>query len=132
MSELVMIVDDEPGILTTLSSVLSDEGFETVCTKSGDEAVALYRDRSPAVVFLDIWLPDRDGLEALQDIRELDPTAADFLRFEAGPGPFQAEAHYDAFIGLNPNDKLIGWRRLAENRMRRLLEVDHHLRDAGR
>ncbi len=76
MSELVLIVDDEPGILTTLSSVLNDEGFETVCTQSGDEAVQLYREKSPAVVFLDIWLPDRDGLEALQDIREMDPAAA--------------------------------------------------------
>jgi UDP-3-O-[3-hydroxymyristoyl] N-acetylglucosamine deacetylase len=76
MSDLVLIVDDEPGILTALSSVLTDEGFETVCTQSGDEAVQLYRERSPAVVFLDIWLPDRDGLEALQDIREMDPTAA--------------------------------------------------------
>jgi len=76
MSELVLIVDDEPGILTTLSSVLTDEGFETVCTGSGEEAVQLYRERSPDVVFLDIWLPDRDGLEALQDIREMDPTAA--------------------------------------------------------
>ena len=76
MSELVLIVDDEPGILAALSGVLSDEGFDTVCTQSGDEAVELYREKSPDVVFLDIWLPDRDGLEALQDIRELDPTAA--------------------------------------------------------
>ena len=76
MSDLVLIVDDEPGILTTLSSVLHDEGYETVCTQSGEAAVELYQERSPSVVFLDIWLPDRDGLEALQAIRELDPTAA--------------------------------------------------------
>lgn len=76
MSELVLIVDDEPGILSALSSVLTDEGFETVCTQSGDEALDLYRQKSPSVVFLDIWLPDRDGLEALQAIREIDPAAA--------------------------------------------------------
>jgi UDP-3-O-[3-hydroxymyristoyl] N-acetylglucosamine deacetylase len=76
MSKLVLIVDDEPGILSALSSVLADEGFETICTQSGDEALDLYRERAPAVVFLDIWLPDRDGLEALQAIREMDPAAA--------------------------------------------------------
>ena len=76
MSELVLIVDDEPGILSALSNVLNDEGFETVCTQSGEEALELYRQKSPAVVFLDIWLPDRDGLEALQAIREIDPAAA--------------------------------------------------------
>ena len=38
MSQLVMIVDDEPGILTTLSKVLNDEGYRTVTTPSGAEA----------------------------------------------------------------------------------------------
>lgn len=76
MSDLVLIVDDEPGILASLSSVLSDEGFDTVCTESGQEAIQLYRERKPDVVFLDIWLPDWDGLETLQALRETDPTAA--------------------------------------------------------
>lgn len=76
MSELVLIVDDEPGILSALSSVLTDEGYRTVCTESGEEALRLYRERCPDVVFLDVWLPDRDGLEALQAIREQDPQAA--------------------------------------------------------
>ncbi len=76
MSQLILIVDDEPGILSALSNVLQDEGFQTVCTGSGAEALELYAQRSPDLVFLDIWLPDRDGLETLQSIRELDPTAA--------------------------------------------------------
>ena len=73
---LVLIVDDEPGILETLAGVLSDQGFQTLETGSGEEALALYRERQPDVVFLDIWLPDRDGLETLQAIREHDPGAA--------------------------------------------------------
>src|SRR4028119_1736099 len=76
MSELVLIVDDEPAILTTLGGILSDEGYETLTTTSGEEALAIYRERSPAVVFLDIWLADRDGLETLQSLREIDPAAA--------------------------------------------------------
>jgi UDP-3-O-acyl N-acetylglucosamine deacetylase len=76
MSELVLIVDDEPGILSTLGGILSDEGYTTLTTTSGEEALALYRDRQPSVVFLDIWLADRDGLETLQALRESDPTAA--------------------------------------------------------
>jgi UDP-3-O-acyl N-acetylglucosamine deacetylase len=76
MSALVLIVDDEPGILTALSSVLTDEGFRTLCTESGEEALRLYREEQPDVVFLDVWLPDRDGLETLQALREQDPAAA--------------------------------------------------------
>jgi UDP-3-O-acyl N-acetylglucosamine deacetylase len=75
MSALVLIADDEEGILTTLSQILSDEGYETVTTTSGEEALHLYRERQPDVVFLDIWLPDWDGLETLQALRDFDPNA---------------------------------------------------------
>lgn len=76
MAELVLIVDDEPGILSTLGGILSDEGYETLCTTSGEEALALYAEKRPAVVFLDIWLADRDGLETLHALRQSDPAAA--------------------------------------------------------
>ena len=76
MSELILIVDDEPAILSTLGGILSDEGYQTLTTTSGEEALALYKKRKPAVVFLDIWLADRDGLETLQALREADSTAA--------------------------------------------------------
>ncbi|MEE8277492.1 MAG: UDP-3-O-acyl-N-acetylglucosamine deacetylase [Thermoanaerobaculia bacterium] len=76
MGKLVLIVDDEPGILTTLGSVLTDEGYETLATQSGEEALELYREKAPDVVFLDIWLPDKDGLETLEALREMDPSAA--------------------------------------------------------
>jgi len=76
MSELILIVDDEPGILTTLGGILSDEGYSTLTTSSGEEALSLYAEKRPAVVFLDIWLADRDGLETLQALRNADPTAA--------------------------------------------------------
>ena len=76
MPTTVLIVDDEPGILTTLSGVLSDEGYATLTTGSGEAALELYRERRPDVVFLDVWLPDLDGLETLQALREFDPTAA--------------------------------------------------------
>ncbi len=76
MGKLILIVDDEPGILTTLASVLSDEGYQTVATQSGEKALELYREKEPDVVFLDIWLPDKDGLETLEALREMDPSAA--------------------------------------------------------
>ncbi|HEX6203989.1 MAG TPA: response regulator, partial [Thermoanaerobaculia bacterium] len=52
MSRLVLIVDDEPGILSALAGILGDEGYETLTTSSGGEAVELYRQRRPDVVFL--------------------------------------------------------------------------------
>ena len=62
--------------VASLSGVLEDEGYETHCVASGEEAVEYYSGCRPDVVFLDVWLPDRDGLETLQALRELDPTAS--------------------------------------------------------
>lgn len=73
---LALLVDDETGILETLAGVLTDNGFRTVSTTSGEEAVGLYDQERPDVVFLDVWLPDRDGIETLALLRERDPAAA--------------------------------------------------------
>jgi UDP-3-O-[3-hydroxymyristoyl] N-acetylglucosamine deacetylase len=76
MAHQVLIVDDQPGILATLTTILEDEGYQTLTTGSGEEALELYRRERPDVVFLDIWLPDRDGLETLEAIRRVDSDAA--------------------------------------------------------
>ncbi|MBZ5588516.1 MAG: UDP-3-O-acyl-N-acetylglucosamine deacetylase [Acidobacteriia bacterium] len=92
MKPLVLIVDDEPGILTQLSRVLEDEGFRTLTTAKGEEALDLYRRRRPAAVFLDIWLPDRDGLETLQALREMDPGATVIMISGHGTAPTAVKA----------------------------------------
>jgi len=92
MKPLVLIVDDEPGILTQLSRILEDEGFRTVATGKGEEALELYRQRRPAVVFLDIWLPDRDGLETLQALKEMDPAATVIMISGHGTAPTAVKA----------------------------------------
>ena len=76
MSETVLIIDDEPTILGTVADVLADEGYRPLKATSGLEGLALFKKKKPDVVFLDIWLADRDGLEVLHALRDLDPNAA--------------------------------------------------------
>ena len=76
MRELVLIVDDEPGIVTELTNILQDEGYRVATTGRGEEAIEIYIRERPAVVFLDVWLPGRDGLETLQALKQIDPAAA--------------------------------------------------------
>jgi UDP-3-O-[3-hydroxymyristoyl] N-acetylglucosamine deacetylase len=92
MKPLVLIVDDEPGIRETLARILEDEGFRTVTTGSGEEALRLYRQGRPSAVFLDIWLPDRDGLETLQALRELDAEATVIMISGHGSAPTAVKA----------------------------------------
>ena len=69
----ICIVDDEPSILNTLSSILEDEGYQVSLAKSGPEALKLIRAEPPELVLLDIWMPEIDGLETLKQIRQQFP-----------------------------------------------------------
>lgn len=73
MSESILIVDDEPAILSTLSGVLSDEGYEVVTAESGLEVIPLVQANPPSLVLLDIWMPEQDGIETLQQLKALFP-----------------------------------------------------------
>jgi two-component system nitrogen regulation response regulator NtrX len=73
MTDTILIVDDEPAILNTLSGVLSDEGYQVITANGGGPALDILQRESPAVVLLDIWMPDLDGLETLQRIKEVRP-----------------------------------------------------------
>ena len=76
MAQTVLIIDDEPSILTTIAGVLSDEGYETLVAETGLQGLSLFEEKKPDVVFLDIWLPDRDGLELLDTLRAQEPNVS--------------------------------------------------------
>ena len=69
----VMIVDDEPSILQSLSGILSDEGFEIFTASNGYEALKRIEQEAPDLVLLDIWMPGLDGIETLKEIKKNNP-----------------------------------------------------------
>ncbi len=75
MSASILIVDDEESILTALSSILQDEGYDVTVAMSGTEALRIYTMDPPDLMLLDIWMPEMDGMETLRRVRELVPTA---------------------------------------------------------
>ena len=68
----VLIVDDEQEIRESLESILREEEYLVTTAATATEALALLRDAPYDVVLLDVWLPDRDGLDALGEIRQLE------------------------------------------------------------
>ena len=71
----VMIVDDEKGIREALKQVLEYEEIEVQSCASGHEAIRVYPDFKPHLVFLDVKMEGMDGLETLKRVRDLDPEA---------------------------------------------------------
>src|SRR5512135_3516583 len=63
----ILIVDDEVGIRELLSEILQDEGYRVHLAQNATEA-RTYRTRlAPALVLLDIWMPDTDGVTLLRE-----------------------------------------------------------------
>ncbi|HEY6323089.1 MAG TPA: sigma-54 dependent transcriptional regulator [Thermoanaerobaculia bacterium] len=69
-SERILIVDDEAGIRSTLSGILEDEGYGVAAVGTAAEATARLGAEAFDAVLLDLWLPDRDGMELLSELRE--------------------------------------------------------------
>jgi two-component system nitrogen regulation response regulator NtrX len=86
----VLIVDDEAEIRESLSSILDEEGYIVTSTGTAAEALALLSDAVFDVVLLDIWLPDRDGLEALGEIRQMDAASVPEVVIISGHGTIEA------------------------------------------
>ncbi|WP_158748354.1 sigma-54 dependent transcriptional regulator [Acidobacterium sp. S8] len=68
----ILVVDDEADIRKLLEEIFREEEYAVASTGTGNEALVLLRDVSYDVMLLDIWLPDRDGLDVLNEIRSLD------------------------------------------------------------
>lgn len=70
MESTILVVDDEASILKSLGGALKDEGYRTVLAASGDEALQEIQKDPPDLVLLDIWMPGKDGLATLQEIKK--------------------------------------------------------------
>ena len=75
MGRRVLVVDDEKGVRDAMRQVLEYEGIEVRTAESGDEALKVYPEFHPHLVFLDVKMAGLDGLETLAQIREKDPAA---------------------------------------------------------
>ncbi|SHK07326.1 two component transcriptional regulator, LytTR family [Clostridium cavendishii DSM 21758] len=71
----VLIVDDEPGMRTVIKKILQKtSGFEVIGdTDNGDEAISIFKEHHPEVVFLDVEMPIRSGIECAKVFTDIDP-----------------------------------------------------------
>ncbi len=69
MAKKILIVDDEPFILRTLTLVLKKQGYDTITATDGEEALLKIHEEKPDLVFLDVTMPHKDGYEVCRQVR---------------------------------------------------------------
>lgn len=110
---LVLIVEDEPAIANMIEALLQDEGYRTLRAETGRQAEELAHGYHPDLVILDLYLPDKEGVEVLYELKSSPDTASipiivesaytlllapeDMLRLaEVIPKPFDVESLLNA------------------------------------
>ena len=68
-NELILIVEDNDKNRKLVRDALQYKGYQTIEAETGEDGVALARDRHPALVLMDIQLPGINGIEALRQLR---------------------------------------------------------------
>ena len=69
MKHTILIADDEENIRLSLKGGLEDEGYNTILASSGDEAQKIIEKQDVDLMLLDIWMPGRDGLQTMEEIK---------------------------------------------------------------
>lgn len=69
MRKRILIVDDEQELVNTVADYLNETGFQPLRAYNGQSALALFEENEPALVILDLGLPDIDGLDVARRIR---------------------------------------------------------------
>jgi PAS domain S-box-containing protein len=75
-SEVVLVVDDEPGMRATIEAILEDAGIPACVASTAHEAVRAQDSVDPALAIVDYRLPDGTGLDLARQLKEADPDIA--------------------------------------------------------
>lgn len=65
----IMVVDDNPDIVTIVKTILEGKGYSVQCAYSGPEVFTRLEEQKPDLIILDIMLPQMDGLEVLTRLK---------------------------------------------------------------
>ena len=68
-NKTLLVVDDEPSMRSTLSEILSNEGYRVHCAGTGEEALELCQRIKPEIVLMDVRMPGINGVETFRRIR---------------------------------------------------------------
>jgi CheY-like chemotaxis protein len=73
MKGKILLADDDPEILVSLSAALNSEGYEVITANNGREACQRFREEHVDLILLDIKMPVRDGWDSFERVTSINP-----------------------------------------------------------
>lgn len=128
--QTVLVIDDDEIHRELFSLLLTDEGYRVVTAPDGLQGLALYKHQRPTLVFLDLSLPDTNGLEILRAIRRFDERARVIVITGYGSVESAVAAMQSGAVDFVEKVDLVGNFREAMSRKIRLV-LDEMSREHG-
>lgn len=82
----ILLVDDEPDILEIVGYNLSNEGYKIITAENGLEGVKKAKKEKPQLIILDVMMPEMDGIEACEQIRQIPELEDSIITFLTARG----------------------------------------------
>ncbi len=70
MSKKILVIDDEPDMVTFLSTLLEENGYDTIPASDGEEGLEKARTQKPDLVSLDLLMPNKSGFKMFRELRK--------------------------------------------------------------
>ena len=83
MSKTILVVDDNPNILTTLADILMEKGYNVVKADSGKKALKKIDRETADLILLDTKMPDMDGFEICRQIKKVKALSSKVIIYTA-------------------------------------------------
>ncbi len=68
--KLILVVDDDPDVVTYITALLIDNGYDTASASDGVEAMAKIKENKPALITLDMSMPEKSGVKVYREVKE--------------------------------------------------------------
>lgn len=73
MTANILIIDDDDQFRTMLRKLIERSGYEVIDASSGKEGIKLYRENPADLIITDLIMPDKDGIETIQELKQIFP-----------------------------------------------------------
>ncbi len=95
---LVMVVDDDESILRLIGEIMRKEGYQVLQAEDGEKAFALFQQKPCDLVITDLLMPNKEGLELIQELRGIKPNVK--IIAYSGGGQLEPDDYLDFAKGM--------------------------------